>query len=524
MISCSPPIKNSQQCQYYLDMTQSDYYANRYEQAGYWAGKGAELLGLSGPVRAKELQNLFDGFSPDRKTKLVQNAGSPDRQKALDFVPAPPKSVSVIWAMSPPEERATIERIHDEAVQAVADFFQENAAFTRRGKGGTKVEQVSLVLACFTHCTSRALDMQLHTHMLILNIGIRSDGTTGALHNHEFFELRKQADMIYLTHLALGLRLELGLTLEAEGQSFRIVGVPKEVCDFFSKRHAEVQEYMKVHGLEGPVAANLAALETRPKKQHVALEELFENWHRIGNSLGWGPEQARKLSRDKKILEIMSRLIEPGASKPYEGPGAQIQKWLTHNLSEEKAQAQNESRNAEGPGSHQSQSTSEESEARSTSWSRDHSRKPEPKTFKQLSKNRCVLKHRRWGTILWKLNLGVVELRIQRKRLQRKAPGWNPASKLELPAIRIVPWKIKLFDRVAPHERPQPKVLWKKSFLFAELRFQRQQAFPNTPAWSPGQKITMPRLSLGLKSKEPRKSKRTEESKQNKSHGMGHSH
>ena len=60
MISCSPPIKNSQQCQYYLDMTQSDYYANRYEQAGYWAGKGAELLGLSGPVRAKELQNLFE--------------------------------------------------------------------------------------------------------------------------------------------------------------------------------------------------------------------------------------------------------------------------------------------------------------------------------------------------------------------------------------------------------------------------------------------------------------------------------
>ena len=37
MISCSN-IKDSHQCQYYLDMTQSDYYANRYEQAGYWLG------------------------------------------------------------------------------------------------------------------------------------------------------------------------------------------------------------------------------------------------------------------------------------------------------------------------------------------------------------------------------------------------------------------------------------------------------------------------------------------------------
>ena len=94
MISCSKPIKNSQQCEYYLEMTRTDYYANRYEEAGYWMGKGAELLGLSGPVRAKELQNLFDGFSPDGKAKLVQNAGSPDRQNALECVPSPDKSGS----------------------------------------------------------------------------------------------------------------------------------------------------------------------------------------------------------------------------------------------------------------------------------------------------------------------------------------------------------------------------------------------------------------------------------------------
>ncbi len=204
MISISPPIKDSRQCQYYHEMTQNGYYANRYEEAGYWAGEGTKLLGLNGPVQVEQLQNLFDGFSPDGKTKLVQNAGSPDRQKALDYVPSPHKSVSVRWAMADPEERPIIERIHDESVQAVADFLQENAAFTRRGKGGAKVEPAALVIACFTHGTSRAMDMQLHTHMVILNIGIRSDGTTGALHNKGFFELRKQADMVYQTHLALG--------------------------------------------------------------------------------------------------------------------------------------------------------------------------------------------------------------------------------------------------------------------------------------------------------------------------------
>ena len=123
-----------------------------------------------------------------------------------------------------------------------------------------------------------------------------------------------------------------------------------------------------------------------------------------------------------------------------------------------------------------------------------------------------------------KQNLGIVELRIQMKRLQPKAPGWNKASKLAIPSIRIVPWKITLFDALAPHKRPQPKVLWKKSFLFAEIRLQKQQVFPNTPAWSPGQKFVLPRLSLGLKSSEPLKPKKAEKPKQSQTQGMGHSH
>lgn len=524
MISCSPPIKDSQQCQYYLDMTQSDYYANRYEQAGYWLGKGAELLGLSGPVQGEQLQNLFDGFSPDGKTKLVQNAGSPDRQKALDFVPAPDKSISVQWAMSGPEERAVIERIHDEAVQAVADFLQENAAHTRRGKGGTKVEPVGLVIACFTHGTSRALDMQLHTHMVIINIGMRSDGTSGALHNPALFELRKQADMIYQTHLALGLRMELGLKLEADGQAFRIVGVPREVCDFFSKRHASIVEHKKAHGLDGPLAGNIAALATRPKKQHVPREELFPVWHQIGNSLGWGPDQARKLSRDKKVREIMGRILEQESTKSYGGPGKENQTGPSNTRPADDPRGPKESRAGDGPGGQQSQSTSGQAEGDSTSWTRDRMQKPGQETFKQISKNRYLLKHRRWGEILWKQNLGIVELRIQMKRLQPKAPGWNKASKLAIPSIRIVPLKITLFDAPAPHKRPQPKVLWKKSFLFAEIRLQKQQVFPNTPAWSPGQKFVLPRLSLGLKSSEPPKPKKAEKPKQSQTQGMGHSH
>ena len=524
MISSSKPIKNSQQCQYYLEMTQSDYYANRYEKPGYWAGKGTPFLGLSGAVDGTHLQNLFDGFSPDGKSKLVQNAGSPNRQKGLDLVPAPDKSVSTYWAMADPEEHHIIQREHDDAVQAVADFFQENAAFTRRGKGGARVEQVGLVIACFTHCTSRALDPQLHTHMVILNIGIRSDGTTGALHNHELFELRKQADMVYQTHFALGLRMHLGLSLEANGQAFRIAGVPKEVCEFFSKRRSEILEYMKVHDLVGAAGASAAALETRPKKQHVAQKELFKMWHRVGNSLGWGPEQARELTQNKQVQRIMSRIPEPMASEPYSGPSSQPQRERTAGLNDDEVGVQYQNWKWEKADPNQKQSEWHRTQSVPNGEDDTHSERSQAKTFKRVSKNCYQLNHRRWGNILWRVNLGIVEIRVQMRKALPQAPGLNPASKIEFPAVRIVPWKISLFDSVPAHKRPKPRVLWKKSFLFAELRLQEQQVAPNTPAWSPGQKVKLPRLKFGWKSSNSTTSNDKKKDFNEREHQNSHSH
>ena len=84
MIFISKPIKDSAQCRYYLAMARTDYYANLCDEPGHRAGKGAERLGFSGEVEAKVLQNGFDGYSPAGTTNLVQNAGSPDRQRAID--------------------------------------------------------------------------------------------------------------------------------------------------------------------------------------------------------------------------------------------------------------------------------------------------------------------------------------------------------------------------------------------------------------------------------------------------------
>ncbi len=54
MISISDPIKDTKQCRYYLAMARSGYYANAHDEPGYWAGRGAELLGLKGSVNSNE--------------------------------------------------------------------------------------------------------------------------------------------------------------------------------------------------------------------------------------------------------------------------------------------------------------------------------------------------------------------------------------------------------------------------------------------------------------------------------------
>jgi conjugative relaxase-like TrwC/TraI family protein len=167
--------------------------------------------------------------------------------------------------------------------------LEEKAGLTRRGQGGQRIEPAAMVFACFDHYTSRANDPNLHTHLVALNVVVREDGTTGALHNTGLFDHRAEADMIYKVHFALGLMLEMGLQVEEEGHGFRIVGVPKELCDVFSKRRAQILEYLDENGLSGAAAASIAAVATRPAKQHITRENLIAECHRIGRALGWGP-------------------------------------------------------------------------------------------------------------------------------------------------------------------------------------------------------------------------------------------
>src|SRR5207302_7475045 len=59
---------------------------------------------------------------------------------------------------------------------------------------------------------------------------------------------------------------------------WRIVGIPREVCDLFSKRADEISEYLAESGYTGPRARAVAARQTRTVKRHTGVDELLPGW------------------------------------------------------------------------------------------------------------------------------------------------------------------------------------------------------------------------------------------------------
>ncbi len=277
MLSISTPLTNPE---YLLQTARLNYYQEGGEPLGRWSGGGAQALGLSGAVEPEALRNLFRGYSADGSTPLVQNPGAPDRQCAWDLTFSADKSVSTMWAVASPEVRSQIEEAHGAAVRRALEFLESEAGFTRRGKGSRRIEEALLVFALFRHGTSRENDPQLHDHCLLLNISVRSDGTTGSILTKPIFRLKMIAGLIYRQALGHELKKRLGVELRAEKTWLAVEGIPPEVCDHFSRRRKQVLSQLKSMGRSDAVSAAMATKATRKGKEMVPRPQLFDDWAR----------------------------------------------------------------------------------------------------------------------------------------------------------------------------------------------------------------------------------------------------
>ena len=266
-----------------------DYYSQGSEETpSRWVGSATEALDLSGPVDREDHIRTLQGFDPRTGEALVQKAGE-NRRYAFDLTFSAPKSVSIAWAVGNDEVKKGIEAAQDRAVEKTLAFIEEKFALGRRGsakEGTITKEQVKLLAAVYRHGSSRELDMQIHTHLMLQNLGLRADGTWGALNEKELFEWKLALGAIYRAELASEIDKNLGFGIEADREYFRLTGIPKELEEEFSKRRAQIEAALSEKGLSGGKAAEVAALDTRKGKEATDAEVLREEWTKIAAEAG----------------------------------------------------------------------------------------------------------------------------------------------------------------------------------------------------------------------------------------------
>jgi Ti-type conjugative transfer relaxase TraA len=276
---------------YYENLGREDYYTQGGEPPGYWLGHGAEQLGLSGTVRDGELLKLMQGYDPSTGTALARNAGA-EHAPGWDATFSAPKSVSAIWAVADRDTQIAIQQAQQRAVSFAIGYLECEAAFTRFGAGGAEREPVNfhggLIVAAYEHSTSRNADPQLHTHCIIGNV--TPDGRGIDLDTRH----KMAAGALFRVELAHQMR-ELGYAVERDGNSFRIAGVPRELTEHWSSRHAEVRQSLTEMGLDSYTASKVAVLDTREAKTDVNRAELFAQWREQAREFGFSREAADRL-------------------------------------------------------------------------------------------------------------------------------------------------------------------------------------------------------------------------------------
>jgi conjugative relaxase-like TrwC/TraI family protein len=235
------------------------------------------------------------------------NGYSEKSVRGFDVTASSPKSVSVLWAVGDDWVRAEVLAAHDAAVAAVAGWI-ETHAHTRFRMGGevVVVDAEAIVAAGFRQHTSRALDPQLHTHLVVANRVKSPDGRWLALDARTL--KRDQRTLSALFHAAERAELTRRLGVEwgpVVNGIAEIDGIDRRVVEEFSTRtkavvarlSVKLDRFEQTMGREPTQRERWqlereAAVDSRPAKDHaVSADVLHERWVGQLRDLGVDPEQ-----------------------------------------------------------------------------------------------------------------------------------------------------------------------------------------------------------------------------------------
>ena len=336
-------LKGADAGAYYVEAL-PNYYLDSGEPKGVWHGRGAEQLGLDGEIIDGEFLRIMSGLHP--RARGEAHLGRPygdDSVRGFDVTASAPKSVSTLFAIGDDATRAAVLGAHDAAVATVVDWIEAHAHTRYRINGEVSiVDAEGIIAATFRQHTSRALDPQLHTHIVTANRVRSPDGRWLALDARSLKMDQRTVSAIYHATLRSQLTARLGVEWEPVVNGIaEIAHVPQTVLEEFSARTAHVQRRIdeKLDRFidtfdRDPTPRERwrlereAVIDSRPPKSHdVNADSLHRDWTQRAEELGHTPERlvrratARERGRDldmptvdKMIDQAMRSLAEKQSS------------------------------------------------------------------------------------------------------------------------------------------------------------------------------------------------------------------
>ena len=292
---------------YYIEAL-PNYYLDSGEPRGVWHGRGAGRLGLEGEIIDGEFLRIMAGLHPRARGEVpLGRPYTDDSVRGFDVTASAPKSVSTLFAIGDEKARGQVLAAHDAAVATMVDWIEAHAHTRYRINGEVSiVDAEGIIGATFRQHTSRALDPQLHTHIVIANRVRSPDGRWLALDARLLKMDQRTVSAIYHATMRSQLTARLGVEWEPVVNGIaEIAHVPQAVLEEFSARTAHVQRRIdeKLDRFtdtfdRDPTPRERwrlereAVIDSRPPKSHdVNAASLRRDWtHRV-EELGHTPER-----------------------------------------------------------------------------------------------------------------------------------------------------------------------------------------------------------------------------------------
>jgi conjugative relaxase-like TrwC/TraI family protein len=256
--------------------------------------------------RLQDLKNLLSAKTADGQ-RIEGRFYRRDREDqitmgSLELIFSSDKSVSVVFGLASPEERAAIAAAQSRAVDKAMRQIGDKIGVIRSRRGGLdRRDPADLTWIQWQHRMSRLGDPQLHTHVSLLNV-VRSrvDGKVGTLDTFLLHGLYPSVRETYHRALADELRkLDLPVQFDPKVPAAILTAVPEQLLRHFSGRTEDAEKWLREkHGVgfdsltphQRSTWLGHAAAKTRPSKAvHYVPGNGHAAWHARAAGQGYVP-------------------------------------------------------------------------------------------------------------------------------------------------------------------------------------------------------------------------------------------